>query len=328
MNWSKPKVYAVKHKSEAVIAASRSGGIFTALSDEILQEHGVVYGCVLAPELRAEHVRAEDAETRDRMRGSKYLQSKLGDTFQKVQQDLKDGRRVLFTGTSCQVAGLRKFLGKEYENLLCVDIVCHGVPSALVWDNYLAWQEKRHGSRVTHVDFRNKKKFGWGRHIETLQLENGKQVHSEVFATMFAKRNILRPSCYECPYKQIMHPGDLTIADYWGIEKAAPEFDDDKGVSLVLVNNPTGERYFEQIKKMLQWKETRIEDSMQPALQKPFPKPASRETFWQDFSQKEFDVIVKLYGRVKWKQKIRRKIRLVKKKTKQFQRWLKKISGK
>ena len=133
MNWKQPKVYAVKHKSEDVRMDSRSGGIFTALSDKILSEDGVVYGCILTKDFLAVHARAENVEERNKMRGSKYIQSKLGDTFKKVQEDLDAGRRVLFSGTSCQVDGLKHYLGNEYNNLLCVDIVCHGVPSKKVW---------------------------------------------------------------------------------------------------------------------------------------------------------------------------------------------------
>lgn len=129
MNWKQPKVYAVKHKDEATRAASRSGGIFTALSDQVLSNCGVVYGCVLMDDFNAVHIRADNEEDRNRMRGSKYIQSKLGDTFKNVKVDLDARRSVLFSGTSCQVAGLKKYLGKEYDNLFCVDIVCHGVPS-------------------------------------------------------------------------------------------------------------------------------------------------------------------------------------------------------
>ena len=129
MNWKQPKVYAVKHKDEMIRAASRSGGIFTALSDQVLSNGGVVYGCVLTEEFDAVHIRTDNAEDRNRMRGSKYIQSKLGDTFKSVKTDLDAKKSVLFSGTSCQVAGLKKYIGKEYDNLFCVDIVCHGVPS-------------------------------------------------------------------------------------------------------------------------------------------------------------------------------------------------------
>lgn len=296
MNWNHPQVYAVQHKSEIIRAASRSGGIFTAISDWVLEKNGVVYGCVLDESFKAIHIRTENAENRDRMRGSKYIQSKLGDTYKNVKEDLIDGRFVLFSGTSCQVAGLKQYLGREYEKLLCVDIVCHGVPSPKVWDAYLRWQEKKNRLKVKAVEFRNKKDYGWRAHVETLVFENGRSVSSRVFTNLFYGHSILRPCCYECPYKSVIHPGDITIADYWGIEKAAPEFDDNKGVSLVLINNDAGEKVFDFLKDRLRWKSTRIEDSMQPPLKAPFPKPQNRGMFWRDFFCKNFDYIAKKYG--------------------------------
>lgn len=314
MNWDQPIVYAVQHKDKGIRASSRSGGIFTALSDFVLENHGVVYGCVLTQDFRAVHVRADNQANRNRMRGSKYIQSSMGDTFKSVKRDLGSGRRILFSGTSCQVAGLRSYLGKDYENLFCVDIVCHGVPSPKVWKKYLAWQEKKADAKVKSVDFRNKADFGWRDHIETLWFENGQKVNSKVFTTLFYGHTILRPSCYECPFKSVMHPGDITIADYWGIEKAASEFDDNKGVSLALVNNDKGARVFETVKEQIKWKQTRLEDSMQPPLKAPFPEPKNRKTFWTDFEKKDFDYIAKKYGGTGVGAKIKSLLRKIKRK--------------
>lgn len=318
MNWERPKVYAVKHKDEATRAASRSGGIFTALSDLVLSNGGVVYGCVLTDDFDAVHIRTDNAEERNRMRGSKYIQSKLGDTFRNVKADLDVRRNVLFSGTSCQVAGLKKYIGKEYDNLFCVDIVCHGVPSKKIWEAYLHWQEQKMHSKVASVDFRNKKDFGWHDHVETLCFENGKSTSSRVFKELFYGHTVLRPSCYECPYKSVIHPGDITIADYWGIEKAAPEFDDNKGVSLVLVNNEAGEKIFEKVKKRLIWKQTKLEDSMQPPLKAPFPKPDNREQFWSDFENKSFEYVAKKYGGIGLKNDAKLLLRKIKRKIKKL----------
>ena len=230
------------------------------------------------------------------MRGSKYIQSEMRGVFPAVKDDLEAKRKVLFSGTSCQVAGLIGYLGKNYENLFCVDIVCHGVPSPLVWKDYLRWQEKKNGSKVVGVDFRNKKDFGWKAHVETLFLENGKQVDSRVFTTMFYGHSILRPCCYQCPYKDVIHPGDITIADYWGIEKAAPAFEDAKGVSLVLVNNAHGRQLFDDTSDRFDYVQTRIEDSMQKPLIGPYDPPKSREQFWKDSRNKGFSIIAKKYG--------------------------------
>lgn len=165
--WIKPLSYAAKHRNFDARMASRSGGVFTALSDRILDNGGVVYGCVLDRDFTAVHIRAEKRDQRNLMRSSKYIQSEMRDVFSSVKADLEDGREVLFSGTSCQAAGLNGYLGRQYDNLLIVDIVCHGVPSPMVWKSYLKWQEKKNGSRVMAVDFRNKRDFGWKAHIET-----------------------------------------------------------------------------------------------------------------------------------------------------------------
>jgi len=314
MNWNKPEVFAVQHKDDNVRAASRSGGIFTAFSDYVLEENGVVYGCILTEDFEAVHVRADSKCVRDRMRGSKYIQSKMNDTYKKVKNDLEAGRKVLFSGTSCQVAGLKSYLGQEYENLYCIDIVCHGVPSPKVWKAYLTCQETKNQSKVKAVDFRNKKDFGWREHIETLYLTNGQTVDSRVFTTLFYGHSILRPCCYECPYKSVTHPGDITIADYWGIEKAAPKFDDNKGVSLVLINNEKGKKVFDAIKNQVKWQDTRLEDSMQPPLIAPFPKPQNRKNFWSDFENKDFNYIANKYGGAGIKNRIKNTLRRIKRK--------------
>lgn len=318
MNWKQPKIYAVRHKNEDVRAASRSGGFFTAISDHVLDLGGVVYGCVLTDDFKAVHVRADNMEIRNKMRGSKYIQSKIGDTYKNIREDLNAGRTVLFSGTSCQVAGLKKFLGKGYDMLFCIDIICHGVPSLLVWEKYLNWQEKRVHGKVVKVDFRNKKDFGWRNHVVTMWFDNGKSVSNKIFTKIYYGHTILRPSCYECPYKSINHPGDITIADYWGIEKAAPSFDDNKGVSLVLVNTEKGIEYLENVKRNLVWSTTKIEDSMQPPLQAPYIKPANREQFWQDFARKPFSVIAKKYGDYGVLNAIKKVLRKVKRRLKKI----------
>ncbi len=314
------RVYAVKHKDPNVRAASRSGGIFTAISDKILSEGGSVFGCILSDDFLAYHVKATTYEQRDKMRGSKYIQSNMGDVFRDVKVELDSGRLVLFTGTSCQVDGLKSFLGKDYVNLLCIDIVCHGVPSPKVWLEYLKWQEKKNKKRIVSVNFRNKTDFGWAAHKETLYTSDGSSISSEVFKELFYKHNILRPSCYECKYKHIYHPGDITIADYWGIDKACPGFNDNKGVSLVLINSEKGEEYFDDVSGSLEYSMTDINNSLQPALQKPFPCPITRDQFWKDLKVKDFDYIAKEYGGLltpfqefvlKWKNRAKKVLKLI-----------------
>ena len=298
--FEKPEVYAVKHKDLATRMESRSGGIFSAVSDYILQNGGVVYGCVLEKDFTAHHFRATTQDERNRMRGSKYIPSNMGDMFRLTKQDLENGTKVLFSGTSCQIAGLRSFLGKAYDNLFCIDIVCHGVPSLRVWNSYLRWQEKRNKGRCTFVDFRNKKDFGWDEHVETLhiQTDSGKTkvVHSRVFKTIYYTHCALRPCCYCCPYKSTIHPGDMSIADYWKIDTASPGFNDNKGVSLVLLNNEKAVEVFEKVKEATDYRKCRLEDSMTLPLQAPCKRPSRTEQFWKDYHSMDFSYIANKYG--------------------------------
>ena len=307
---SQPIPYAVKHKDINVRIESRSGGIFTALSDVILEKTGIVYGCALDNGFKAIHRRAESKAERDAFRGSKYVQSDLGNTFKEVKKDLEQGRYVLFSGTSCQIAGIKKYLELihiDCSKLLLIDIVCHGVPSPKVWENYLRWFEHKYNGKVTTVDFRNKKDYGWAEHIETISID-GKNHDSKIFTTLFYKHSILRNCCYKCPYKSRYHPGDITIADFWGIEKALPDFSDNKGVSLVLVNNSKGKEYMEKGSFFIDKQLVDINDCLQIPLIKPFEKPKDREKFWADYEKKPFGYIARKYGEISVKAKIRKKI--------------------
>ena len=232
----------------------------------------------------------------------------MRDCFKEVKKDLDAGKHVLFSGTSCQVAGLYLFLQKEYTNLLCTDIVCHGVPSKKVWHEYLDWISK--GKEIVNVNFRNKVDFGWTGHIETITVGT-KNINSEVFKNIFYGHNAIRPSCYECPFKSIHHPGDITIADYWGIDNAAPGFSDNKGVSLVLLNTEKGQFFFENAKENVIWQETRIENSMQSPFEGPYKSPITRDYFWSDFAKNDFAYIAKKYGDYTFKYRLKQIIKRI-----------------
>ncbi len=298
-------VYAAKHINENIRFNSQSGGAFTAISDYVLNCGGVVYGCILNEHFEAVHMRAEDHRTRDAMRGSKYVQSKMGDSFRNVKVDLEAGRAVLFTGTSCQVAGLQKFLGKNYEDLICVDILCHGTPSPRVWREYLAWLEEKSKKRVCQADFRNTKDYGWSSHIETLYMDDGSRINSEVFKNIFYGHYALREACHACPYKSIYHPGDITIGDFWGLDKAISGFKDSKGVSLIIINSSKGQTVFEKIRSAMDCRETEIEKAMQDPMVAPFPRPQDRERFWELLDRKGFGKVAVAYGDYGYCNKIR-----------------------
>ena len=316
--YDEPIVYGVKHKNNTIRMASRSGGVFTAVSDYVLGNGGIIYGCIMKDCYEAIHVRVDSKDGRNQMRGSKYIQSNMGDVFRQVRKDVVDGRMVMFSGTSCQVAGLQAFLGPKSSKVIYVDIVCHGVSSQKIWADYVHWQEEKNSAICIKVDFRNKIDFGWGSHIETLWLEkeNGEiiKVSDDIFATMFLGHNILRPSCFKCPYKSIIHPGDISLADYWAINRIAPEFNDDKGVSLLLINNNRGKELVDKVVESLERISSNIQDSMQPSFRQSWNVPNTRVSFWNDYNNISFEEMAYKYGGHGKVAKVKKKILNFKKK--------------
>lgn len=289
-----PDTYAVKIKDEDIRSQSRSGGFFTAVSDYILENDGVVYGCILDENYNACHVRATSKSERDLMRGSKYVQSSLGNVFNEVKKDLQEDKWVLFSGTPCQVDGLKHFLKKDYEKLVLADILCRGVPGNKVWSKYLHWMEHKYG-KCTGVVFRNKKDFGWNDHIETLYF-GSKKINSRIYSSMFSRNFSLRPCCYECKYKCEWHPSDLTMGDYWAINNVLPSFNDNKGVSLVMINSEKGKNVFNQVRDRLDWHKTKYEYSLRDTMFSSAKRPQNREQFWDDLDKKNFSYVAGKYG--------------------------------
>lgn len=303
------KAFAIKHKNINVRNESRSGGVFTALSDRILDLDGSVYGCKLDDHFKAVHEKANNAEERNAFRGSKYVQSDLMNCYVDVKNDLMKNRWAMFSGTSCQVAGLQSFLYKtDISKLICVDIVCYGVPSPLIWKAYLQYVETLHSGKSEYVDFRNKRKYGWTTNITTITI-NEQEYDTNDYAALFYSNNALRMSCYQCPYKDIIHPSDITIADLWGCEKAVPGFNDNKGVSLVLVNTEKGADLLSAVSDNLEIRECNINDCMQPPLIRPCPVPKGRTVFWEKTHARSMEMIIRHYGANGPKMRIKRLLR-------------------
>lgn len=290
--------FGARHKQEEIYMNSRSGGAFTALSDCILKEHGVIYGAGFDDERGAYYVRHKRAETggeRDGFRGSKYVQSDLGDVFPEIRRDLESGRKVLFTGVGCQVGALYAYLTKDYENLYTIDIVCHGVPSPKIWEDFLRMREKEKCGRVETAEFRNKKQFGWKAHHETLHI-NGKEYSSRIYSKLFSM-GMSRPCCYHCIYANQNRVGDITIADFWGHEKALGEqWDDDRGISLVLVNNSQGMKLWEQAKDDMEYVDCTGYPFRHTNMKHPTKKPKRYREFWKDYADNGFEYCVEKYA--------------------------------
>lgn len=231
------------------VEGSSSGGVFPALAKGVIDEGGSVFGTVLNSDMTVGHAEADDMAGVEAMRGSKYVQSDMYDAFTDVKALLEEGKNVLFSGTPCQVAGLNKFLGKIYDNLLTVDVACHGAPSPGLWEKYVAALGTRYGGRVTGVKFRDKCR-SWRNYEFTVETAEGKfpvPRFNDAYMALFLQDMSLRPSCYSCPVKSGRSHSDVTLADLWNVSDVAAEMDDDKGVSLVLANSPKGAAALEAV---------------------------------------------------------------------------------
>lgn len=244
------EAFAFIHKDKNVLKNCTSGGLFTAISDTVLSKNGVIYGATLDEKLYVHHIRAVSRQDRDRIRGSKYVQSDLKDCFDSIKNDLKKRKFVLFSGTPCQVDGLHHFLGSaDIENLLTCDIICNGCPSPLIWEENIKLLEKKLHKKVTGYSFRPKE-WGWNIHKEIAYTGTRKHhstFYTDLFIRLYYSRLIMRNTCNNCPYTSLSRVGDLTMGDCRNIEKVYPEIDTFDGVSLVLINSPKGRQMFEQI---------------------------------------------------------------------------------
>lgn len=314
--------YAVKHKNLDTRMTSRSGGVFIAISDYILDRNGSVYGAAFDDDFSVCHIRATTKAERDRLKGSKYVQSDIKDTFSSVKNDLKNGMYVLFSGTACQVAGLKNYLGKtDTSKLYTCDLVCHGVPSPKVWKEYLDYCEKKYNGKVTNADFRDKT-LGWNAHKEAIWVDN-KKYNSNEYAYLFNDNYISRPSCFNCKFTNLDRPADFTLADFWGIDKIVPAFNDNKGVSLLLVNSQKGEKIFDSCKKDIDFVDCDLQKSAKPNpnLYMPSQKPEKENLFWDNYKKSGFEkALKKCYKKVFF---IRLRIRILEK-FKKIKRILKK----
>lgn len=257
------KSYAAYNKDKEVRLKSSSGGIFYSLAVEILRHGGVVFGAVWRDNKLCHAEVLSERELKG-MCGSKYLQSYIGNTYVSAKQYLAEGKKVYFTGTPCQIAGLRRFLGKEYENLICQDIICHGVPSPKAFEVYKKDLEKRYGE-IKQIIFRDKKK-GWRKYAVSIEFISGKKIfvshNYDRFMRGYLDNIYLRESCYDCQYKGIERVGDITLGDFWGIESVVPEYDDDAGVSIVLVNSEKGNDLFRCVFDKLNITEVDVADAI------------------------------------------------------------------
>ena len=333
------KVYAAFNPDEEIRKNSSSGGVFSALAEYVLDQAGVVFGARFDENWDVIHDFVEMKENMSRFRGSKYVQSDIKECYKEAQHFLKSGRQVLFSGTPCQIAGLKKYLRKEYDKLLTVDVVCHGVPSPRVWNDYKEYIKRLMGASgkntvssslkdipvITGVSFRDKrngwKKFGFAAEMAAAKVAKNsvlppinsfyETVNENLYLQGFIRNLYLRPSCYDCQFKCGKSHSDITLADYWQIAKFYPELDDDKGISLVLTNTENGESVFNALKLN---KTTTTYDKGyygNHSLELSSVCPHNRASFWRDYEKKRIKVIKKHLPHTTFLQKCRIKLKLI-----------------
>lgn len=312
-----PIAVASYSKDSVVRACSSSGGIFTELAKEIISNGGVVCGAEFDEEFNLNHGFAQTFDEIQKLCGSKYIQSKTADTYKKTQTFLDSGTTVLFSGTPCQVNGLQNYLRKPYKNLITQEIICHGVPSQKLWQEYC---RRLNSNKVTQVSFRDKK-YGWHDYSYVISFSDKRQyrrIHNnDAYSRMFLQNFSLRPSCYKCAFKNKRSSCDLTLGDFWGIEKVLPEICFEDGVSLVIINSSKGKEIFESISDRLVSEEVDFEAALNfnKAKTQSVNIPKERNDFYKDLNNNGFDYIRKKYLKetvvVKIKRTIKNAIKII-----------------
>lgn len=312
-NWQaeerKARAYAARSRSEEVQLSSSSGGMFYEMAMAILEDEGTVYGAALDHATKkVMHVRVCSMAELSRLKGSKYVQSDVGESYHRVKTDLENGRQVLFSGTPCQILGLKKYLKTEYRELICVDVICHGVPSPLLWEKYVQYLEKEYGRQVETVNFRCKKHgwrdFGFMSKLGNKSFYQSKDINP--YMQMFLGNHCLRPSCYKCEMKRIKSAADITLGDFWGIEKVCPEMNDRNGTSLVITWNAKGKELTDKIGGSVIRKEVNYQEAIRfnTPLYKSVEKSSGRDLFYKDLEYRTFDKMIDKYGKISIRNKI------------------------
>lgn len=304
--------YAAINKDLSERLTSSSGGIFTLLADYVLNLGGVVVGCILSEDCKkAYHVIIEDKQQLDKLRGSKYVQSNMQNVYRNIKMQLEKNRKVLFSGTPCQVVALKSFLKKEYSELICIDVICHGVPSPRLWRDNVEYIEKTKKCKLKNVNFRSKKQGGHSAYGILYQKDtksffrNKKQ---DPYFQFFLKNLSLRPSCYECAFKGLERISDITLGDFWGIEDYFPDLDDGKGVSIVVIHSIVGKTLIKEIESGMIMKKINIHevfDKHNKAMCESSKMPENRNAFWRDYKMLSFEKLCKKYAPISIKEKIK-----------------------
>lgn len=308
------KIFGIKIKDKDKLMESQSGGAFTALAEYFLGIGGVVYGCGQDSNNDAVYLRIDTIDNLWKIKGSKYVQAKIGSTYQDIEKDLKNGKIVLFSGTPCYVQAIKQYVNrlKKADNLYTVDLICHGVPSPKVYHSYLDYLEKSENAKIDKFIFRDKNinGGGWHKHVEKIIFENGKTIYSEDFTQLFYTNLPLRPSCGDCQFSNMYRVGDFTVGDYWGVQDMYPDFHDNRGVSLLFLNSERSMAIFKKIQCNVDFIETTEEKAtLQHNLKQSSIIPRQSKNFWKDFQKNGIGYCIKHWSPIGgYSFRIRRKI--------------------
>lgn len=266
-----PSCFVAYAKDSALRTASSSGGMFGVLAQYVLSHGGTVFGAEFDHNLSVVHTGINSIEQLHKLQGSKYVQSDVSDSFRQVRNLLLNNKMVLFSGTECQIAGLKSYLGElDCTNLITIDILCHGVPSPKVLKKYFQWQEKENHSKITGAYFRDKK-MGWKHFGMLLDFSNKSEYYcdaqQDAYMRLFLSNICLRPSCYNCHFKGYNRLSDLTLGDAWGVYNHSPEMDDDRGTSVVLVHTEKGAALLSLVEEQIRVKKVEMQQAIPPTAE-------------------------------------------------------------
>lgn len=293
--------YVAVHNSDDTVLASTSGGVFSAIAERILADGGVVYGCAYDENLKPKHIRVNAIKDIILLRGSKYVQSETGNCYREILKDLSEKKKVFFTGTPCQVAGLKTFLGMDYDDLYTADLICHGVPSYAYFCKFIKWIEEKNDCKVVDYNFRSKENAGWSLAGTYTIEKNAKQVKKKAFYYdhyyyhYFLKGDIYRESCYNCRYANSHRVGDFTLGDLWGAEKINSGINIKSGCSLLLVNSSKGVEMMNDLNVSMQEIPLEFAVRNNEQLRVPSRKSVNRDDILEEYCNCSAEEIQKNY---------------------------------
>ena len=295
------KFLGVRPKEKEIAKNSTSGGIAYLISKMVIEENGIVFGSAYDENLMPYQKYATDKKELQQLRGSKYVTSDTKKTFSQVKEFLEEGKKILYIGVPCQIGGLKKFLKKDYENLYTIDIICHGVPSQKIFKKYLENEEKKLGEKIFSYNIRSKNKVDWGMgfcaEIKTKNKTKYKKADFDPYYTAFLKGKIYRECCYECKYGNLDRVGDITLGDLCGIEQFDYDFYDQNGVSLAVINTIKGEKIFNKVKNLVEYRQYNEQQvtKFNGNLKHPTTRPQNRDIIYKQLDEMSFEEYSKKY---------------------------------